>query len=816
MRRSIVISTLLSFLLPLQPIRAMTPPLICAGATPLGWIEMKVTRAPGASQFDLQRVNRLLEGDTISYRPLKIQSLEPKKARIELLLVPADGSKILVSDPRPANQPTSWMVPFRTQLASLVWGTAGLDKAKVAGLVARNSDLIAQLADYAQKTEETQALIQAIKAQQSLDTSPNLDAAVAGFAKQFPAAELDRTQPVQAQLGTLLGRVNPSLSAYDPLAQDPLERATQSAGLVAAISGMFFGSSIGAAVSGGAALVNLRSVLFPRTEFLSALAVEGPPAAGAKAASPETGLCGNKVPAAARTEFAFLWALRIPDAAAPELKLSVTEHLPIGIKSSVSLNVKGGDWKLLPRVREWKLVSADNKDSAPLPVNANVTAKKLEVDLSGAKVKSGTWKLVGNWDWEPLEVSGNLVLHDFAAFKSAHLAKESQDRLIAGAGSLDLDLTGDDFEFVHKIEYRRGGDLFGAPQSVPFHLEAVRGPQTSLKIRLDTKDLTTGNYSFLIAQTDDKVHEVPFKVLPKPPSITATPVVLNIGSAAQTVVFHGSGLDRIHGLSADGATIMLGDPENGDVRSATVTLAPEVKEGAMLSLRMKVTDFEGDIPIPDALLVAGQKPAITTVRESSAGVDSGIATNRGEMPLNSLVSFEIGVSHAPAVSAVRLNCRDAAGPAPLKISMGEAKADAKLARESADTVFLLFAPQNVGQAGCTVMATLITAGSGESEPRELGTVVLLPKIDSFSLSDERAGGFSYFATLEGRDLESIGRVGWDAQTGLPVEAVPAPVAGPGIKERLRVAMPWPAPAPHAPIYIWLRGEDHGRLTSSRY
>ena len=816
MSRTIVIPTLLAFLIPLQPIHAMTPPLLCAGGTPLGWIEMKVARAPGASPLDLQRVNRLLEGDMISYRPVKIQSLEPKKARIELLLVPADGSKILVSDPRPANQPTSWMVPFRTQLASLVWGPEGLDKAKVAGLVAKNTDLIAQLADYAQKTEETQALIQVITAQQALDTSQNLDAAVTGFAKQFPSAKLDRTQPAQAQLGTLLGGVNTSLSAYDPLAQNPEARATQSAGLVAAVSGMFFGGGAGLAVSGGAALVNLHTVLFPHTEFLSALAVQYPSPASAEEASPNTGLCGNKVPAAARTEFAFLWAMRIPDATAPELTLPATVHLPIGVKSSVSLTVKGGDWKLLPRVREWKLVPADNKNSAPLPINVNVTAKKLEVDLSGAKVKSGTWKLAGNWDWEPLAVSGNLVLHDFTAFKSAHLAKESQDRLIAGAGSLDLDLTGDDFEFVHKIEYRRGGDLFGAPQSVPFHLDAVSGPQTSLKIRLDAKELTTGNYSFLIAQTDDKVHEVPFKVLPKPPSITATPIVLNIGSAAQTIVFHGSGLDRIQTLSAAGATIMLGNPENGDARSATVTLAPEVKPGAMLSLHMKATDFEEDIPIPDALLVAGKKPAITTVRESSAGVDAGVATNRGEMPLNSLVSFEIGVSHAPAVSAVSLNCRDSGGTAPLKLPMGESKADAKLTRESADTVFLFFAPQNVGQAGCTVMATLVTAASGVSEPRELGTIVLLPKIDSFQLSDESAGGFSYFATLEGRDLESIARVGWDAQAGLPVEAVPAPVAGPGNKERLRVAMPWPAPAPHAPLYIWLRGEDRGRLTSSRY
>jgi hypothetical protein len=94
--------------------------------------------------------------------------------------------------------------------------------------------------------------------------------------------------------------------------------------------------------------------------------------------------------------------------------------------------------------------------------------------------------------------------------------------------------------------------------------------------------------------------------------------------------------------------------------------------------------------------------------------------------------------------------------------------------------------------------------------------VLLPKIDSFQLSNERAGDASYFAALEGHDLEGIAKVGWDAENGTPVDTIPAPVAGPGNKETLRVAIPWPAPAPHAPLYIWLRGEERGRLTSAQY
>jgi hypothetical protein len=114
------------------------------------------------------------------------------------------------------------------------------------------------------------------------------------------------------------------------------------------------------------------------------------------------------------------------------------------------------------------------------------------------------------------------------------------------------------------------------------------------------------------------------------------------------------------------------------------------------------------------------------------------------------------------------------------------------------------------------MATLVTAEDGESTPHRLGAIVRLPKIDSFQLTDERTGASLYVAVLQGQDLENIAKTGWDDQAGTPVEAIPAPLDGPGNKESLRIEVPWPAPAPHAPLYVWLRGEERGRLTSAKY
>ena len=32
-------------------------------------------------------------------------------------------------------------------------------------------------------------------------------------------------------------------------------------------------------------------------------------------------------------------------------------------------------------------------------------------------------------------------------------------------------------------------------------------------------------------------------------------------------------------------------------------------------------------------------------------------------------------------------------------------------------------------------------------------------------------------------------------------------------QTLRLVLPWPAPGPHAPLYVWLRGEQTGRKTA---
>jgi hypothetical protein len=114
------------------------------------------------------------------------------------------------------------------------------------------------------------------------------------------------------------------------------------------------------------------------------------------------------------------------------------------------------------------------------------------------------------------------------------------------------------------------------------------------------------------------------------------------------------------------------------------------------------------------------------------------------------------------------------------------------------------------------LSAVIETAAGSSDPYALGRVIRLPQIDNVRLTDERVGDSAYAGVLEGQDLELIERAGWSTGQGIEVTDLPRPVAGQGQKQMLRIALPWPSPAPHAPVYVWLRGESEPRATRARY
>lgn len=131
-------------------------------------------------------------------------------------------------------------------------------------------------------------------------------------------------------------------------------------------------------------------------------------------------------------------------------------------------------------------------------------------------------------------------------------------------------------------------------------------------------------------------------------------------------------------------------------------------------------------------------------------------------------------------------------------------------------LFLTIDPGTVGYPGCLLTASISVEPEGRSDAFSMGRIVRVPRLDQFTLTTEQLGPSSYAGILKGRDLDVIEKTGWDSQQGVRVDGVPAPVPGGPFVQTLRIALPWPAPAPHAPLYVWLRGEEEGRKTAVTY
>ena len=172
--------------------------------------------------------------------------------------------------------------------------------------------------------------------------------------------------------------------------------------------------------------------------------------------------------------------------------------------------------------------------------------------------------------------------------------------------------------------------------------------------------------------------------------------------------------------------------------------------------------------------------------------------------------------HDSARAQLELGCQSGELRHALTLSAGTQAAGASLTAAGPGALYLSVDPGAVGYPGCELSATTIVDPDGKSDPYILGRVIRIPRLDKFTLTSEKAGDASYIGSVDGHDLDVIEKVGWDAANGLPVDSIPTPVPGDHPIQNLRLALPWPAPGPHAALYIWLRGESQGRKTSVTY
>jgi hypothetical protein len=771
---------------------AITPG--CLGATPLGKFRISIAVPWKGAAIPITDVTSIPTGARLIWDPVRLQPHFAQNGEIAALIITKTSGELLVLDPHKAGQRTEWDLPRGADVVALVIGPDGLSMNKVKSLIASNPDLLPQLAAYAQQNSQVESLVQALA--DSEQSGGGADAALRGFSSRWGVAtpKLDPKASTDQQASTLLGALLPSAGSYDPLATGSAQMQ-QTTGLAASLAGLFFGNGVGLAAGGAALVTNLKGALFPNTDFRSVYA---------QSSDGLMAFCAKAQAAKSRTRAAYLWAYKAPGLALPSLSIDGPSWMPLGAKSTLKIKAaENSTAKDLPHATEWRLVPASG---APVPAAVMAAADLLTLDLTHSKAAAGDYQLSANWDWDTFTV-GTVHLRPFADFAKARIEAASADQLVQGSGVVTIPLTGADFEFVEKAELQKVAARPGAkPAAVPFELPngPRKGEQTTLKVDIDTS--AAGTYKLELAQADGTPHAIPVTVLPPNPKVTNLPVHVNAGDTEAPLRLEGTGLDRIDSITTDAGTV-----SGGKLR-----LKPAAKAGESFAVRLHVHGLEAPLVIPNGIVVVGARPKILSARKSQTE-DSGVQVRPDELPAGTDAGFVLSVAHLndgdgreESRPRLELRCRSGEARRVLALSPGEPVTGVSLSAAGADSLYLSLDPGLVGYPGCELTATLMVQPRGSSEAVLLGRIVRLPVLEKFTVSSEALGPNRYAGALEGRDLDVIERAGWDAQNGLPVSDIPTPVSP--TRQTLRIAVPWPSPAPHAPLYIWLRGETAGRRT----
>jgi hypothetical protein len=806
----------LALVLSLLPASAAVP-RACTGSASLASFRLMVAPPSKGAPLAVKSVDAIPAGSLLVWDPVHLPAPSSSSAEVSAALLPAPKGDLIFLEPRKAAKREEWVLPKSPGVIALIYGPQGLSAASVKKLVARNEDLLTELATYAEQTSEVEALVQELA--DSEDSGVPADAVLKGFASRYGVAvpKLNPTATTNQQAGVILSALMPTANAYDPLASAATQ-TQQSVGLAASVAGMFFGANVGLAAGAVALFADLKTMVFPNSEFRSAFAQSSD--AGALT------LCTKSAAAKARTHIVYLWAYRVPEDKPPVVSLAA-DYVPAAAKSALKVTGPAASVKELSRARDWRLVPAPSGAPVTVAVTVPATPDTLELDLSKTKIPPGDYRLQATWDWSPLDLGGVLHVHPYGDFAHLEIAPELRDKLVTGSGIVPVTLTGADFEFVEKAALevkpppkKPGPEKIAPPRDLTFTLPLGKraGEQRSIEVNVDTG--TPGTYLLALTQSDGVKHEAPVVILPPNPKIANLPIRVNLEAASQPFHLEGSGLDRIESVATQAGTVTEAAKgrETPEVWSGVFCMKPGLHAGTRLPLTLKVAGLSAPLTAEDAIEIVGPRPKILSVRSSLPG-NLGIEIDDGELPAGAVVGLSLRVDHLYGASGqpvVSLACAGGDLRSALKLLPNGQGGGVSLTQAGPGSLYLSLDPGKVGFPGCVLTAAVTTEPEGRSEPVPLGRVIRLPRVEQLTLTNEKSGPSNYAGVLKGSDLDIVEKVGWDAQTGVPVDSIPTPVPGDPAKQTLRVALPWPAPQPHAPLYVWLRDEPQGRQTSVTY
>ena len=749
-----MIWTLLLLLTAISSAYATAEPL-CPGGSAVAHFRLQVQR-PGESRWlALETLHALKKNDTVSYVPSDpLPGEDQSKAEVVLLLAPQEGQALIVLERKPALGRQRWKMPVDVAVVAVAYGPNGWRGDRLEKLLRRDPEMLTQLAAYGARTNQVEELVDAMARRDP----QNMEAALRGLAAGGAGgARLDRNATVDQQTLTMMRTLNPALATYDPLAAEPKVRWQQSAGLAAAVAGLFLGNTVAVAATSATLFLNLRTVAFPRTEFRSALRREG-------------ALCG-KPGAGSGVRFAYLWARRLPSGAVPELEMTEAGHWAIGMPGKVAF---AGGTAELGQMQSWRWVDAAGET---MPVVGAVREGILHVTKAPPP---GTYSLAGDWDWEPVRSTAVVTVYAWPEWVAMGLDAASADALQAGKGRVRLRLTGSDFQFVTRVEIATMTDRLA--EAVVARFVAAKGPVRELEIEVDTDRVREGAHRISLTRVDGATHSFAAMVHGELPSLAGLPMVVRQNGEAQRLRLTGERLGEVERWEVAGGTVEWARER----QEVILRLSPGI---ATNTTERQLTAWIGgrNLPLRWANAVRVLPAAVSVVAVQRAAREIGsVELTDSEVEAEELVSV-----------AVRLSGPLAAGP-PRTVRCGTME---RTEQTGPAEWFLVVRPE--AKPGCVVAVELEPGGAEVA----LGRVIRRPDLTGFVMTEESAGAGRFWGELSGKFLERIERVGWNGQEGVAVVELPT-----GGGHKLRIEVPWPAPTPHAPLYVWLRGESSGRKT----
>ena len=793
------------------PLLAESPPAGCTGSSSLGTYRILVRHSAVGLALPIKSVSIMPVGSRLIWDPVHLPRKQEESTEVTAILVPVSGDDLVVLEPHKARSPAEWEIPTAPAAIAIVVGPQGLSAGKVRSLVAGQRQLVEQLANYAEQTSKVEGLVQELSdAEQS---GGGMDAALQGFSARYGVAlpRIDTKASGDQQASLLLKALLPAAGSYDPLAGGNAQMQ-QSGGLAASVAGLFFGNAVGLAAGGTAFLQGIKGAFFPGTEFRSAFAQNDD--------HDGLALCTKAPGQKARTHVSYLWAYRLPNLQAPAVSLAGAAYLPMGVASAVGVTSgKGSSVKQLERARDWRLVPLAGGKVETVPV-AVASPNAISLDLTHSHAQPGDYKLEAFWDWDPLDLRGTIHLCARSDFSHVRLTTEAHDQLIEGKGVVGAQLTGADFEFLEKASISKSAAHSSAPAEVKFVLPLGKRAGEQKTVTLDIDTAARGDYLLTLTQSGGSTHEMPLTILPPNPVVAGLPAHVNLNETAQPLVLEGTGLDRIESVSSPAGEIQGSAGTSG--WAGSIRLKPDARAGDVFAMSLKVKGLDAPLTVPGAIRVFGPRPAITAVKESAPAA-LGLAINPDELPSGTAMGFAVtfrwfhdASNTAEVRPRLELGCQSGGLRKALSLSPDEHVSGVQLSAAAPGMLFLTIDPGTVGYPGCLLTAAITAQPEGRSDPFTVGRIVRVPHLDQFILTSEQLGPSTYVGILKGHDLDVIEKTGWDARQGLAVDGVPSPVPGDPSVQTMRIALPWPAPAPHAPLYVWLRGEGEGRKTAVTY